>query len=140
MIHTLLHRLPVFALLLAAALAGSPAAPAQEQAGAREDSQAAGDYVAGIPDLPLMPGLKPLPESDVVFDKPGGRIVEAFAVSKSGAGMTAQSVLGFYDETLPQLGWQREKLGAYLREGERLRLDLSEDAGRVTVHFRLFPD
>ncbi len=98
-------------------------------------AQAAGGYVDGIPDLPLMPGLTPLPESGLVFDKPGGRIVEAFAEGK----VTSQSVTAFYDETLPQLGWRREKPGAYLREGERLSFDLSQDAEGVTVHFRLFP-
>ena len=92
-------------------------------------------YVEGIPDLPLMPGLKALPDSGLVFDKPAGRIVEAFAEGS----MTVQSVMAFYDETLPQLGWQREGVGNYLREGERLKLDLSQDARGVTVQFQLFP-
>jgi hypothetical protein len=92
-------------------------------------------YVAGISDLPLMPGLNALPDSGVVFDKPGGRIVEAFAEGSA----TPQSVIAFYDETLPQLGWRREAPGAYLREGERLQLAFSQEAGKVTVHFRLFP-
>src|SRR3546814_12182436 len=86
-------------------------------------------------DLPLMPGLKELPHGGLVFDKPGGRIVEAFA---RGA-IAPQSVIAFYDDTLPQLGWQREAAGAYLREGERLELHLGEDAEGTTVHFRLFP-
>ena len=92
-------------------------------------------YVAGIPDLPLMPGLKELPESGLVFDKPGGRIVEAFAQGS----MTPQSVVAFYDKTLPQLGWQRAGRGSYLREGERLELDLGQDARGTMVHFRLLP-
>ena len=124
-----LHRL-FTAVLLSLAVSGAVSAAAMSASAQSDDA-----YVAGIPDLPLMPGLTALPESGLVFDKPGGRIVEAFAEG----GMTPQSVLSFYDETLPQLGWQREKLGAYLREGEQLHLDLSEDAGRVTVHFRLFP-
>jgi len=93
------------------------------------------NYVAGIRDLPLMPGLSALPDSGVVFDKPGGRIVEAFAEGSA----TPQSVIDFYDETLPQLGWQREAPGAYLREGERLTLAFSQEAGKITVHFRLLP-
>lgn len=92
-------------------------------------------YVAGIPDLPLMPGLTALPEGALVFDKPGGRIVEAFARGK----VAPQSVIGFYDQTLPQLGWQPQGRGSYQREGERLELDLGEDAQGTTVHFRLFP-
>jgi len=111
----------------------APHAPAAAQ------GQATDGYVAGIPDLPLMPGLKTLPDSGLVFDKPGGRIVEAFAISESGGSMSEQSVIAFYDETLPQLGWRRETAGAYLREGERLEVDTSRDARGITVHFRLFP-
>ncbi|WP_193366650.1 hypothetical protein [Pelagibius marinus] len=129
MLRTPLHRVLLAALLALAVL--TPAAPLQAQ-----EKDGPGDgYVAGIPDLPLMPGLQTLPDSGVVFDKPGGRIVEAFAEGD----VAAQAVHGFYDQTLPQLGWRREAAGAYLREGERLKLDLSEEAGRLTVHFRLFP-
>src|SRR3546814_11270477 len=42
--------------------------------GAAAQDGAGSGYVAGIPDLPLMPGLKELPDSGLVFDKPGGRI------------------------------------------------------------------
>ena len=129
--RTLLLGLAATALLCLTTLP----AVAQGAAGSGPGSAPGSAYVAGIPDLPLMPGLKELPESGLVFDKPGGRIVEAFA---EGA-MTLQSVVAFYDETLPQLGWQREAPGAYLREGERLKLDLSQDARGITVHFRLFP-
>jgi hypothetical protein len=124
MLRILLHGFAA-ALLCFATLPGLAAA---------QDSES-DRYVAGIPDLPLMPGLQALPDSGLVFDKPSGRIVEAFAEG----GMTLQSVVAFYDETLPQLGWQREASGAYLRDGERLKLDLSQDARGVTVHFRLFP-
>lgn len=119
----------VAALLCFAALCGL--AVAQDAA----DNAAASTYVAGISDLPLMPGLKELPESGLVFDKPGGRIVEAFAQGS----MAPHSVIAFYDETLPQLGWQRAGQGTYLREGERLELDVGQDARGTTVHFRLFP-
>src|SRR3546814_18049836 len=76
-----------------------------------------------------------MPDSGLVFDEPGGRIVEAFARGD----VTAQAVIAFYDGALPQLGWRREAPGAYLREGERLKLDLSQDARGVTVQFKLFP-
>ena len=92
-------------------------------------------YVAGVADLPLMPGLDEMKESGLIFDKPGGRIVEAYA---AGA-VTRTSVLSFYDTTLPELGWRRDRSGGYLREGERLQLTLTEAAGGVTVQFRLFP-
>lgn len=116
-------------VLIALALSGATPPP-----GALAQSTQ-GDYVEGIPDLPLMPGLKAVPESGLVFDKPAGRIVQAFAEGS----MTMQSVMTFYDETLPQLGWQRAGAGDYLREGERLKLDLSQTARGVTVQFQLFP-
>lgn len=92
-------------------------------------------FVGGVADLPLMPGLAEMPDRGLIFDKPGGRIVEAYA-----AGAVApDAVASFYDTTLPQLGWQRDQGGGYLREGERLELTLTEAAGLVTVQFRLFP-
>lgn len=118
--------------LVAVLLALGAAVP---QAAAQGAETGADAYVEGIPDLPLMPGLRTLPDSGLVFDKPGGRIVEAFAEGS----LTLESVRSFYDATLPQLGWRREGYGAYLREGERLKLDLSEDARGITVHFRLLP-
>lgn len=123
MLRTSLHRL-LLAVLLSLAV---PLAAAVAQG---NDS-----YVSGIADLPLMPGLQTLPDSGLVFDKPGGRIVEAYAEGKA----TPQAVHDFYEKTLPQLGWRREARGTYLREGERLNLDVDEEAGQVTVHFRLFP-
>src|SRR5689334_6805677 len=67
-----------------------PAKPAEPQ------------FVAGIGDLPLMPGLSPVPEQDVVFDKPAGRIVQAVARGP----VKPADVSRFYAETVPQLGWR----------------------------------
>ncbi|WP_420346010.1 hypothetical protein [Pelagibius sp.] len=98
-------------------------------------AQAPARYVAGVADLPLMPGLTERPEDGLVFDKPGGRIVEAFATGP----LTWQEVRDFYESTLPQLGWKPDRGGGYLREGERLQLSATEAPGAVTVKFRLFP-
>src|SRR3546814_17721527 len=84
MLRILLHGFAAAFLFCLAAPPGDAAA--QDGAGS--------GYVAGIPDLPLMPGLKELPDSGLVFDKPGGRIVEAFARGD----VTAQAVIAFYDE------------------------------------------
>lgn len=104
---------------------------------------AANGFVAGIDDLPLMPGLTAMPEGSVAFDSPAGRIVEAYA-----AGTTTRAAISdFYRRTLPQLGWQPAGDNAFRREGERLRLDFPERAptgasagrGRVVVRFFLSP-
>lgn len=69
------------------------------------------DFVADIDDLPLMPGLSEDRAAGVVFESPGGRIVEAVARGT----VTAPDVRAFYDRTLPQLGWKIMESGVYSR-------------------------
>lgn len=101
-------------------------------------------YLAELPDLPLMPGLTQIDEAGLAFDKPDGRIVEAYA----GGAVDRQAVRSFYRETLPQLGWERAGGDAYAREGERLKLEfLGADGGvgtgggdGLTLRFVLTPE
>lgn len=96
-----------------------------------------GNFVTEIEDLPLMPGLTQPPESGVVFDKAAGRIVEAYAVGDIAAGEVRQ----FYDQTLPQLGWQTTSTsGVFSREGEILRVEVIDQGAAVTVLYLLVPD
>jgi hypothetical protein len=93
-------------------------------------------YVAGIDDLPLMPGLTSVPDAGVVFDKPSGRIVESYA---EGA-VSRAAVAAFYTATLPQLGWRAHQSNVFLREGERLSLIFLGGDGDLIVRFTLEPD
>ena len=91
-------------------------------------------FVEGFEDLPLAPGLVNHPEAGTGFDKPTGRIVVAYA-----SGNTSRSAIEqFYSATLPQLGWTRQE-GAYLREGERLTIEVLPAQGGVTVRYTLAP-
>jgi hypothetical protein len=92
-------------------------------------------FVAGTEDIPLMPGLKPVPNSTMVFDKPEGRIVEAQAQGST----TRAKVEAFYATSLPPLGWKRTGLNQWQREAERLRLEFHGATGIVTVGFTLSP-
>lgn len=102
-------------------------------------------FVSGVDDLPLMPGLAALPTQTVVFDAPGGRIVEAWADGT----VSREAVLSFYDATLPQLGWTAAAPDLFRREGETLRLEFPPDAaagaqpaaasGTLLVRFYLSP-
>ena len=121
-----------FALLVALA-AASIAAPTSGPAGARAADPTA--YVAGIDDLPLMPGLTAVSDAGVVFDKPSGRIVESYA-----EGAVARSaVAAFYAATLPQLGWRARQSNVFVREGERLSLIFLGGDGDLIVRFTLEP-
>ncbi|HEC14522.1 MAG TPA: hypothetical protein ENI72_02080 [Rhodospirillales bacterium] len=112
---------------------------ASAQAG--EDAAPTPVYVSGIEDLPLMEGLAEAPGGALVFDTPGGRIVEAYASGD----VLRNDVLGFYAATLPQLGWKRVRDTVFRRENETLRLEftaLDAMSGKetgVTVRFALSP-
>lgn len=93
------------------------------------------EFVAGTEDLPLMPGLRPVPNSDVVFDKPEGRIVEARAEGT----MTRAKVEAFYAASLPPLGWKPAGRDVWQRDTERLRLDFAGAGSRLAVGFTLSP-
>ena len=89
----------------------------------------------GFEDLPLMFELD-ADASPMVFDAPGGRIVEARAQGAS----SPTRVMAFYRETLTQLGWRAAGTGIFERDGERLRLNVSEPkSGTVEVRFSLAP-
>lgn len=97
-------------------------------------SIAADPFVDGLEDVPLMAGLAALPDRNVTFDKPSGRIVESYA---HGAVRRAD-VIRFYDATLPQLGWSG-KARVYRRESEELRLGFEGKDGALVVRFSLSP-
>lgn len=105
-------------------------------------ARAAG-FVEGVEDLPLMDGLEAEPGSAIVFDKPDGRIVEAFATGR----VPRAEAVSFYEATLPQLGWAEAGAGAapkgglaFARDGETLRLEFRETKGVLRVRFAIAPD
>ena len=121
------HRRLLFAALIAALTLAGLAAPGP---GAQ-----AQDYIAEVEDLPLMPGLAEIEDAGVVFDKPDGRIVEAYAQGR----VTREAVLAFYRQALPQLGWRAAGGAAFQREGEALSLDFLGGGGALVVRFTLVP-
>ena len=96
----------------------------------------AGEFLPGFDDLPVMPGLAAVDGAGIVFDTPGGRIIEGYAAGK----VTKASVRKFYDETLPQLGWKRVGSSEFRREGEQLKIDFKGEDRALTVRFTLSPD
>ncbi len=92
------------------------------------------EYLVGASDLPLAAGLKEQPDKGAVFDTPLGSIVTAYATGYN----KPQAVLDFYDDTLPQLGWERDKSGTYHRKKQTLPLDVGgPDQGPCPVRYTL---
>jgi len=129
------NRAPWRARVPAAVLAGMLAAGLCATAATLAAANGA-TFVAGVEDLPLMPGLAEVSGAGVVFDKPGGRIVEAYAEGAVGRA----EVIGFYRQTLPQLGWAAAGETAYRREGERLEIVILGGDGDLVVRFTLQPE
>lgn len=96
---------------------------------------APGAYVEGLEDLPLMPGLEAVPGETLVFDKPGGRIVQSTARGQ----VSAQEVRRFYRDTVPQLGWHLSGTDRFVKAGEVLRLEF-RGKRPLTVRFILSPE
>jgi len=109
------------ALLVATGVLGPAPARAQQ-------------FVPGTEDVPLMRELAPVKGSDIVFDKPEGRVIEASARGK----VTRAAVRSFYASTLPQLGWKASG-ESWTRETERLHLDFAGRDGDLWVTFTLLP-
>jgi len=93
-------------------------------------------FLRSVDDLPIMDGLTEVPNATVMFDKPGGRIVEAYA---TGRGIRSADVLKFYAGTLPQLGWRQVSDTEYQRETERLKLTITQNDDKLTLRFDIAP-
>lgn len=91
----------------------------------------ASEFSSVIEDLPLMPGMAELADNAVVFDTPGGRIVETIALTAA----TPQDIRRFYAAALPPLGWQAGAAGAYIRNGELLTVTPTDKG----VQFKITP-
>ena len=121
-IHVLLSR--TAALIVALALS----------VGTANEPRAQG-FVPGFEDLPLMFELD-ADDAPMIFDAPGGRIVEVRATGAS----SPMRVMAFYRETLAQLGWRATNTGTFERDGEQLRVNVAEPkSGQVEVRFSLSP-
>lgn len=124
---------------------GSFLIPIPQAVAAQLAAAESGPFVPGTTDVPVMPGLASAESEPLVFDKPGGRIVQAVLSGE----VPRQAVLAFYDQTLPQLGWRRTADRVFVREGEELRLEFpqpgqlaaqkAKSAAGTAVRFTLTP-
>lgn len=88
------------------------------------------NYLSAARDIPLLPGLQESADGPVLFDKPQGRIIRITA-SDPQKQVSAAQVLGFYQQALPNLGWQQQEAAddslTFKRESEMLRISTVGD-------------
>jgi hypothetical protein len=123
-------------ILLVALLAGGGMLLSDALGSTTSAASDSSGFVAGIEDLPLMPGLTELSGSGYAFGSSNGRIVEAYAAGD----VSEQQVLDFYSSTLPQLGWEPATNRSYHRQGERLAIEFVKGDAPLTVHFTVTPE
>ena len=79
-------------------------------------------YSSVLDDLPLMQGMTERPDDTVIFDKPGGRIVEFSAETAE----SKEAVKDFYQQALPPLGWKAAQPLKFIRDKEELKIDFDK--------------
>lgn len=94
-------------------------------------------FFEALYDVPVMPGLEEVKDQAMLFDKPDGRIASVVAASKS---LSPSDVTAFYDTSLPQLGWRKTSPNQYVREKDRLKMEVTKSPPLTVVHFTLSPD
>lgn len=83
----------------------------------------AGDFVEGMEDIPLMSELQQITKDDISFGNEETRLVEAYVTSRK---LKFSEVASFYEDSLPQLGWNyqgnRGDSLLFYRDGENLEV------------------
>lgn len=101
-------------------------------------SPAPAPFFSTLNDVPLMPGLQELPERSLSFDKPEGRIVEAFAAINAEHADPA-TIAAFYRRTLPQLGWEPASDMAFIRQDEQMTIRIGREDAYNILHIMIEP-
>jgi hypothetical protein len=101
----------------------------------QDNEQLAQKYVPGTEDLPVYEGFKPVEAKNVAYDSEAGRIVDAAYFSNHS---NPAEVKQYYAEALTQLGWKK-KNGEYIREGERLKINITEKGDITFLKFTIRP-
>jgi len=92
-------------------------------------------YVVGVDDIPLFLGLELDEEDSSVFDTMLGKIV----ISKYLGDVQLKSVISFYLEVLPQLGWRlidnKDDRISFKRENDKLEIRFNYAKTGLYVRF-----
>lgn len=101
--------------------------------------EAAEDAAAIVPgDIPIPDGFRVIGDESLIFDKPGGRILQIEAIGRGELSATRQFLL----ESLSQLGWVRGTEGQEIdmtRGSEQLMIVFNRQAGRLRLSYEIRP-
>lgn len=89
-------------------------------------------FVEGLEDIPLPEGLSQVENGNLNFGNEEIRLIEAYLTSPN---LLFRQVSAFYEETLPQMGWQikKQRKGKILFEREGETLEISEESPKPLI-------
>lgn len=92
-------------------------------------------FFSALHDIPLMDGMTEIQDETMMFDKPGGRIIDAYAISDR---LSSQDITLYYNATLPQFGWGKTDNLHFYRDKEILSLSFPkhDDATLLKISIR----
>ncbi len=93
------------------------------------------DFVPSLPDVPLPHGFQADPGTGSFFDSAEGRIVEMYATGFE----DPSEVKNFYEDVLPQFGWNNAGNMTYIKEGEVMTVTPSKQGYTTSVKYQLRP-
>lgn len=94
-------------------------------------------FFAGLPDVPLMPGVVELEARGLSFDKPEGRIL--VAVASVDDSISDSQLQGYYSQALPAFGWQAVDPFSFVRGHEKLQIVLQNEEGQKLLEITISP-
>jgi hypothetical protein len=92
------------------------------------------DTISFIDDIPVMETMNVEPEFSFSFDSPSGRIIILIVTSDD----KKESVVQFYDEVMPELGWMI-KDSEYVRGPEKFQLLSSNNENGIIWRLSITP-
>lgn len=95
-------------------------------------SHAQANFVEGLEDIPLPEGVSQIENGNLSFGNEEIRLIEAYLTSNN---PDFKRICRFYEETLPQMGWQIKKQtkGKIIFEREGETLELSQESPKPLV-------
>ena len=94
------------------------------------------NFVPGISDLPVPASFHLIQDISGVYHDNAGRLVTANFKGKA----VEADILDFYNKTLPALGWRRKERLRFTRDGETLRIQITEvNQTELLINFQLNP-
>lgn len=100
----------------------------------------AATFIEGLEDVPVMDGLKQVPNDSITFGNEESRFVEAILI---GENFNFSKVEKFYKDTLPQMGWtfqgKKKNVLTFFRDRESIEIVREEKKPltiRITVKSR----